>query len=38
MKNRIVYDMEYISNWSLWLDFKIIMRTLPTVVRDKNAY
>ena len=38
MKNRIVYDMEYISNWSLWLDFKIIVRTLPTVVRDKNAY
>jgi putative colanic acid biosynthesis UDP-glucose lipid carrier transferase len=38
MKYRITYDMEYISNWSLWLDFKIIMRTLLIVVRDRNVY
>ena len=38
MKNRIVYDMEYISNWSLWLDYKIIVRTLLVVVKGENAY
>jgi putative colanic acid biosynthesis UDP-glucose lipid carrier transferase len=38
MKYRITYDMEYISNLSLWLDFKIIASTLLMLVRDRNAY
>ncbi len=26
-------DLEYISNWSLWLDFKIMLLTIPYVAR-----
>ena len=25
-------DLEYIKNWSLWLDFKILLRTIPGVI------
>lgn len=25
-------DLEYIDNWSLWLDFKILMKTIPVVL------
>lgn len=30
-------DMEYIDGWSLWLDVKILMRTIPAVVRGVGA-
>jgi lipopolysaccharide/colanic/teichoic acid biosynthesis glycosyltransferase len=30
-------DCEYIDNWSLWLDFKIVARTIAKVVRG-NAW
>ena len=26
-------DLEYIDNWSLWLDFKILIRTIPAVLK-----
>ncbi len=35
---RTKYDLWYIENWSLWLDFKIILRTLVNIVLDRNAY
>jgi len=30
-------DLEYIDNWSLWLDFKILCRTLPGVLAGTGA-
>ena len=30
-------DLEYIDNWSLWLDFKILLRTIPVVLLGTGA-
>ncbi len=38
MHRRVQYDLDYLKNWSLWLDLKIIARTALTVVADRNAY
>ena len=39
MAERIEYDLDYIRNWSPWLDIKIIVLTVWTVLRgDDNAY
>jgi len=35
---RTKYDLWYIENWSLWLDFKIILRTAFRALGDKSAY
>jgi lipopolysaccharide/colanic/teichoic acid biosynthesis glycosyltransferase len=35
---RIALDMQYIDNWSLGLDFVILLRTLPAVLSTKGAY
>jgi len=31
-------DIYYIENWSLWLDFQILLRTIPEVVFGNGAY
>jgi putative colanic acid biosynthesis UDP-glucose lipid carrier transferase len=38
MEMRIKYDLDYINNWSLWLDLKIIMKTVFGGMRGKSAY
>jgi len=30
-------DLQYIDNWSLWLDFKILVRTIPAVIFGRGA-
>ncbi len=34
----VLLDIYYIENWSLWLDFKILMRTIPKVLLGEGAY
>lgn len=31
-------DIKYIEEWSIWLDFKILLRTIPVVLRLDQAY
>ena len=31
-------DLEYIDTWSLWLDIKILLKTVPAVVLGRGAY
>jgi len=38
MKMRIDYDLDYLRQWTLWLDIKIITRTILLVVMDRQAY
>ena len=35
---RTKYDLWYIENWSLWLDFKIILRTFFSLFGSRHAY
>jgi exopolysaccharide biosynthesis polyprenyl glycosylphosphotransferase len=30
-------DLEYIDNWSLWLDFKLLFKTIPAVLRGTGV-
>ena len=30
-------DLRYIDNWSLWVDFKLILRTIPAVLFGRGA-
>ena len=38
MRTRIEYDLDYLRNWSLALDFLIIARTVGLVIKDGCAY
>ena len=31
-------DLEYIDNWSLWLDLKILLRSIPLVLAGRGAH
>ncbi|HXH49782.1 MAG TPA: sugar transferase, partial [Terriglobia bacterium] len=32
-EKNLCLDIEYIENWSLWLDVKLLLRTIPAVVK-----
>lgn len=38
MSKRIEFDLDYLRNWSLWLDLRIIGRTIGIVFKDTRAY
>lgn len=35
---RIDYDIWYIENWSLWLDFQILLSTIGVILRREGVY
>jgi putative colanic acid biosynthesis UDP-glucose lipid carrier transferase len=38
MKRRVELDVEYLKHWSLWLDLKILFRTVVLFWKDQQAY
>jgi putative colanic acid biosynthesis UDP-glucose lipid carrier transferase len=38
IQRRVQFDLWYIDNWSLRLDFLIIIKTILEVMRSRNAY
>ncbi len=37
-EERIRLDMQYVRNYTIWLDFLILFRTIPVVLRGQGAY
>ena len=37
-EERVRLDTEYIDQWSIWLDLKILLSTVPAVMRRTGAY
>jgi exopolysaccharide biosynthesis polyprenyl glycosylphosphotransferase len=37
IEKRVSADLEYVNSWSLWLDFKILLKT-PLVMVHRNAF
>ncbi len=38
MEKRVVFDHQYIREWSIWLDLRIIAQTFMVVFSRRNAY
>ena len=38
ISERVKLDLWYINNWSLWLDFQILIKTFFEVLQKRNAY
>ena len=38
MERRVACDHQYIREWSLWMDVKILVQTLQVVLMQRNAY
>ena len=37
IEERTAYDLWYVENWTLWLDFKIMLRTVVAIFRHSNG-
>lgn len=37
-EDRIKLDVYYVENWSLWLDFIILLKTVKVVIKKEGAY
>ncbi|AGB18543.1 sugar transferase [Thermoanaerobacterium thermosaccharolyticum] len=37
-EGRLKMDMQYISNWNIWLDLNILFKTIPAVLKKDGAY
>jgi putative colanic acid biosynthesis UDP-glucose lipid carrier transferase len=38
MRLRVQYDLDYLRQWSLWLDVKILLKTALIAIRGRNAH
>lgn len=38
MRSQVEYDLEYINNWSLWFDLRIMVLSVVRVLRGQNAF
>jgi len=38
MVKRVEYDLDYIHRWTVWLDIKIVLKTVTNGFLNKNAY
>lgn len=38
MRQRVELDLWYATNWSFWLDLRILFWTVPEICRTRNAY
>jgi Undecaprenyl-phosphate glucose phosphotransferase len=38
LRARVRYDLDYINNWSIWFDFRILLRTVMIVLGQRRAY
>ena len=38
MRLRVQYDLDYLRNWSLWLDLKILLKTALVLLRSRDVY
>jgi putative colanic acid biosysnthesis UDP-glucose lipid carrier transferase len=38
LQQRVDYDLDYLQNWSFWLDLKIMAKTTLTMLKQQNAY
>jgi lipopolysaccharide/colanic/teichoic acid biosynthesis glycosyltransferase len=36
--DRVRLDMQYIRNWSIWLDLQLLVQTIPAVLKSRGAY
>jgi len=38
LHDRVAYDLDYINDWSLWFDIRILLRTLVIAFGKRHAY